>query len=278
MTLSNEYSKYADEFTLSILADPITKQPVDADQFSLEDGVIDARVFLKNTLGYKDWKQGQIAYEAWESKPTGSKNALETYLKEIKYDRPIYEHFTMTGKVLDVGGGVGTVRQFLEEDTKFVSVDPFVSVLKTITPERIEAYTCLERPLNFLSAMAEFLPFTRESFDWVHMRSMLDHVQVPDLVMNEVHRVLVPGGRVLIGLMVEGGKTGKMSLKQHAKEIARTLLVAIGIERYKDHHVWHPTYGNLRKLIEDNGFEIEDVYWQPYWKDQVCYVKAKKQG
>ena len=31
-----------------------------------------------------------------------------------------------------------------------------------------------------------------------------------------------------------------------------------------------------KKLIEDNGFSIEDVYWQPQWKDTVCYISAKK--
>ena len=33
----------------------------------------------------------------------------------------------------------------------------------------------LSRPLNFIGAMAEFLPFKDGTFDWVHMRSMLDH-------------------------------------------------------------------------------------------------------
>jgi hypothetical protein len=35
------------------------------------------------------------------------------------------------------------------------------------------------------------------------------------------------------------------------------------------------TFG-LAKLIEGNGFAMSDVYWQPYWKDQVCYVFARK--
>ena len=43
---------------------------------------------------------------------------------------------------------------------------------------------------NFIVAFAEFLPIKNSVFDFVHMRSMLDHVQVPDLVILEAHRVL----------------------------------------------------------------------------------------
>ena len=32
---------------------------------------------------------------------------------------------TIEGSVLDVGGGMGTVREFLKIDTPFVSIDPF---------------------------------------------------------------------------------------------------------------------------------------------------------
>lgn len=49
----------------------------------------------------------------------------------------------------------------------------------------------LERVLGMYDAIA-----------LVHMRSMLDHVQVPDLALLEAHRVLRLGGRVLVGLHV----------------------------------------------------------------------------
>jgi len=56
--------------------------------------------------------------------------------------------------------------------------------LSAITP----AYPCLDQHLNFIAACAEFLPLQSNSFDWVHMRSMLDHVQSPDLALMEAHR------------------------------------------------------------------------------------------
>ena len=63
-----------------------------------------------------------------------------------------------------------------------------------------------------------------------------------------------------------------------AKNLIKAGLEAVGITRWKDHHVWHPTYAALIQLIKDNGFEIEDTYWQLHWNDTVCYVCARKPG
>src|SRR5207302_1460593 len=122
---------------------------------------------------------------------------------------PVYDHIRMSGRVLYVGGGAGTVRHFLPEGTEFVSVDPFIDYGKGIGPLKLAAYPCLGQHLNFIAACAEFLPFQAGSFGWVHMRSMLDHVQSLDLASMEARRVLRPEGRLVIGLYVDGGKSGK---------------------------------------------------------------------
>ena len=75
---------------------------------------------------------------------------------------------------------------------------------------------------------------------------MLDHVQSPDLALMEAHRVLKPTGQLVIGLYVDGGKSGKRTLERQLKEIARTILVACGVTRYKDHHTFHPTFATCR--------------------------------
>ncbi|HMH62704.1 MAG TPA: hypothetical protein VK561_15665 [Bradyrhizobium sp.] len=40
-------------------------------------------------------------------------------------------------------------------------------------------------------------------------------------------------------------------------------MVACGVTRHKDHHTFHPTFANLCKIITDNRFSLDDVYWQP---------------
>jgi len=259
-----------------LLADPLSKRPVPPTFFPLVNGIFDARVLLKNTRGFSEWMKGQDKFETWETSGAGYEEELKAYMAEIDYDRPVYEHYRMGGLILDVGGGVGTVREFLPSTVKFVSIDPFINAVHNIPPAKKNAYRCLSQKLNFVAATAEFVPFVAEAFDWVHMRSVLDHVQVPELALLEALRVLNSGGRVLIGVSVEGGKTGRIGSKRRMKKIIKKGLELVGIDAWKDHHTWHPTHKSLIKLIEDNGFHVEDVYWQPYWRDQVCYVCARK--
>ena len=261
-------------WVISILADPVSKQPCQPDAFNSSQGVIDARVFLKNTHGYRDWVEGQYFYEGEFS--VKDVMTVEAYKSEINYDRPIYQHYLMAGRILDCGGGAGSVREFLTDDVEIVSTDPWLQAPFAISNERKEAYKCMSRQLNFIGATAEFQPFIAGSFDWVHMRSMLDHVQLADLAVLEASRVLKPGGRVLIGLYVDGGKSGIISFSHRVKNLIKSGLELLGFDRWKDHHIWHPTYKNLLKLLADCGFKIEDTYWQPKWKDMVCYVCARK--
>jgi SAM-dependent methyltransferase len=104
------------------------------------------------------------------------------------------------------------------------------------------------------------------------------HVHSPDLAILEACRVLRPDGRIVIGLYVDGGKNGKRTINRELKEIARTMLALIGVTKFKDRHIFHPTFAGLKKIILDNGMDIADVFWQPQWKDTVCYVVCRPTG
>ena len=96
-----------DSFVQEILANPLTKLPAKFSDFFIVNGVLDARIFLKNTHGFCEWKDGQNVYEAWESSNSGYQQEVESYRVEIDYDRPIYDHYKLDGIILDVGGGGG---------------------------------------------------------------------------------------------------------------------------------------------------------------------------
>lgn len=257
-----------DQWVLEILADPITKLPSTPRDVGISDGVIDARRLMKNTVGFVEWDGGQSFYEGWE------RTTVEDYKRERKIDSVVYDQIKMAGRVLDVGGSIGSIRDFLPKETQFLSVDPFIGCTDHIPEAKKAVYPCLTEHLNFIAACAEFLPFQAQSFDWVHMRSMLDHVHSPDLALMEARRVLKPDGKLVIGLYVDGGKNGRRTFDRQLKEIARPILTTIGFRRFKDHHLFHPTLKNLRKIVIDNGFKIDDIYWQPEWRDTVCFITA----
>src|ERR1700743_3454031 len=147
-----------EDWVIDILADPITKLPTAPEVIGLDNGVIDARRYLRNTAGFHNWDEGQQFYEAWDAR------TIEDYRAQIDGVAPVYDHIRMSGRVLDVGGGAGIVRHFLPRGTEFVSVDPFIDYLKAISPQKRAAYPCLDQHLNFIAACAEFLPFQSCSF------------------------------------------------------------------------------------------------------------------
>jgi len=118
---------YLDDWAAEVLADPIAKQRRAASDFPTQRGIVDARVFLPNTPGFQGWRLGQEAYEVYESSGVDYADGVAAYRREIEYDRDVYERFVLEEPILDVGGGVGTVREFLPPGVRYLSVDPYVS-------------------------------------------------------------------------------------------------------------------------------------------------------
>ena len=269
-----------------LLVDPIGKRPLSQDggfwvaecgfQYGETRGVLDLRRPTLFDRG-SDWKAGQEAYEQWSTQ-LGIRDARSDYLKEIESVRSVYAAIPVSGRVLDVGGHQGRLRAFLKPDQEYVSCDPFLDAFQGLDrqPNLRAAYSCLDEPCNFVAAHAEHLPFASQSFDTVHMRSVIDHFRDPALALIEAFRVLRPGGHLVVGLTVEGGRAGRVSAKDRVKEAVRTALPWIGINRFTDHHIWHPTYAELRNVIESSGFDVLTTHWQAGWSDKVCYIDAKR--
>ena len=80
------------KFGASVIADPITKTPVNFMDHFNEHGVIDLRVFLKNSPGYESWINGQNEFKKiLKAGGAIEENSTTGYLNEIEYDRVVYE-------------------------------------------------------------------------------------------------------------------------------------------------------------------------------------------
>jgi ubiquinone/menaquinone biosynthesis C-methylase UbiE len=98
--------------------------------------------------------------------------------------------FTFHGDetVLDAGcGNGGVARLLLERVSEIVAIDV----------ERSEDWDD-EPGLSFLVADAEQVPFEDESFDVVHSKDSLHHMESPERALAEYRRVLRPAGAALI--------------------------------------------------------------------------------
>ena len=102
-------------------------------------------------------------------------------------------------RVLDLGSGAGTdsliAAQMVGDQGHVTGVD--------MTPEmlakaRASAAEMGAQNVEFVEAEAEHLPFPDASFDVVISNGVIDLVPDKDAVFSELHRVLVPGGRIQV--------------------------------------------------------------------------------
>ena len=250
---------------------PISKKPLAEKDCRTTNGILDLRPDL---LDAKAWKAGQDAYEAWEKVQVRSGTVMK-FQRELDSVKSIYTEMPIKGACLDVGGLDGRVRSFMEHEQRYACVDPYPGAIADIAvqSELTQVFPALNRPINFVCGVAEFLPIADSIFDTVHMRSVIDHMNDPAQALREAFRVLRPNGQIIVGVSVEGGKTGEPSIKERTRETLRSILVALGVERYRDHHIWHPTWPSLKCLIEAAGFRCLTSYWQT---ERAVYVQAVK--
>jgi len=267
-----------------ILRDPLSKDGLRAapDGFTssygrhypfLEGGIVDLRLLSDGCgLTSQNWLAGQVAFEHFEKREYD-------YLAERRSVERVYEEVPIIGRCLDVGGLDGRLRAFLAADQEYLVADPFWAALSLPRSDAYRrAYPFADEPLNYVCAVAEHLPIASGCFDTVHVRSVLDHLFNPELALREAFRVLRQNGALIVGLDVLGGRHGRQPVKRAAKELVRTALVASGLSRFADHHLWHPKYLQLCRLITECGFRIEHTHWQAGTDEQVCYILAIRQS
>lgn len=228
----------------------------------------------------RDWSDGQSKYESAE----------KSFLKRFNHPKKlsdldseladVYDEIKMFGDVLDVGGAYGfVIKQAGLDPSRYVSIDPVDTDWNRLREYgHIEAHYSVCKVATRIRGFAEFLPFADASFDFVHMRSVIDHLANPNLALMEVFRVLRRGGRLVVGISLEGSyKIDRTRLRDLVKYIAsksQTFRNLIRLLRL-DHHMYHPTIDSLRDLIDRNGFKIEKEVWQKAYHN-VIYLQAAR--
>lgn len=89
---------------------------------------------------------------------------------------------SFSGKVLDVGCGNKRLQEYLPTTADYTGIDfnPAADIQMDISQERY--------------------PFNNNSFDYVICNAVLEHVKDDSFVLNEIYRVLKPGGTAYISI------------------------------------------------------------------------------
>lgn len=110
----------------------------------------------------------------------------------------MHSYFTVEGDyILDIGGGSGYLRRYLNSEQLYVDLEPDPAAFA----HRI-FFKHLDRrladPFLFLRGVAEYVPFRHASFDAVYMGGMIEHVFDINFTFSEASRVLKEGGHLYI--------------------------------------------------------------------------------
>jgi SAM-dependent methyltransferase len=131
-------------------------------------------------------------------------------------------------RVLDIGCRDGGLRRFLPSGVRYQGID--------ITPE-------FAGPDIMIRDISQGIPFPEASIDCVFCIEVLEHVPNPYGTLSEIHRVLSPGGTLILSV----------PNPYHFKELIWNLF------RIPDRqgHIYGWTRQTMTKLGEMNGFRLE---------------------
>lgn len=94
-------------------------------------------------------------------------------------------------KILDVGSGVVSALNLIcNYPGEYYGIDPLMDDYRNLYP--------LSSRVNWISSKGEIIPFDESFFDTVICSNVLDHVEKPNIVMQEIARVLKSSGKLLL--------------------------------------------------------------------------------
>lgn len=144
------------------------------------------------------------------------------------------ESHAMTGRMLDVGCGDRPYAPIFTNIKRYVGIEHPGAVVNVEDALRV-SFVRLNGIVDTF-ADAKEIPFVNESFDCCLCTEVLEHVPDPSQMLDEIRRVVKPGGKLLLTVPFVG-------------ELHQT-----------PYDFWRFTPFGLRSLFTKAGFEIEKIH------------------
>jgi len=146
------------------------------------------------------------SYDAWYLTPLGAyTDRVEKALLRQALDPHPDEEF------LEVGSGTGHQALWLAaQGVRVVGVEPSATMRRVAEDKLARAPAEIRDRVRFLAGDGERLLFSDASFSAVYAVTALEFVADPAAVVREMWRVLLPGGRLVIGAIAGEGAWGEL--------------------------------------------------------------------
>jgi SAM-dependent methyltransferase len=203
-------------------------------------------------------------------------------------------------KVLDLGCGEGrhVIAAYLEQDVDAIGVDLNLADLQ-VAQLKYQPFIQLDnraKSFSLSAANAMCLPFADNSFDKIICSEVLEHIPDFEAVLQEVKRILKPGGLLCVSVprawperlcwwlsdayhQVEGGHLRIFKASQLSDQIE-----ALGFTVYCKHwaHALHSPYWWLRCLFwnnQDNNWLVKQYHRFLVWDlmDKPLFTRKLEQ-
>lgn len=167
-------------------------------------------------------------------------------------DMLIRPHVSDGSRLLEIGCGAGNLLlQAVVRGSYPVALDLSMQSLTFVRSRLQEAGAGIEAPGGFacVQAIGESLPLADGIFDCVLLSEVIEHLENPQVTVQEAARMLRPGGRLLV---TTPNYRSFWPLMERVVDLMNMVPKMAG-----EQHIsrFHPA--SLRRLLSDSGFNIE---------------------
>lgn len=181
------------------------------------------------------WKlRNSILAADYDDRAHDSRIPMQRYWQRQRF-RHVTDLVAGQGAVLDVGCG----------SSRIIGALPRGSVAVDVLLRKLRYARKFKRPLVHGSGFS--LPFADASFPCVLCSQVIEHVPKESPILDELCRVLAPGGRLVLGTPDYARWEWVWTEKLYG-------MVPGG---YADEHIAHYTHDELARLFKARGFELE---------------------
>lgn len=220
----------------------------------------------------------QSVKQHWEEEPCGTRFAIGdaennerlAFFENISRSRYAVEPFIKTfarfenyknKKVLEIGVGAGAdFENWVQSGAKATGLDLTQAAIE-LTRERLSLKGYLENQYALKTADAENLTLDDNSFDLVYSYGVIHHSPDTEKCLDEIYRVLKPGGTTKLMVYATFSMTGILLWIRHA------LLKGQPFQSQKDvifNHLESPgtktyTPSEFKEMMQKHGFEVTSI-------------------
>lgn len=182
--------------------------------------------------------------------------------------------------ILDFGSGEGITANHFAKDNRVVAVEPWEEMLK----DRWQDY----KYRQIQGDVSKLSEFEDNTFDVIICHNVLEYIDDKEAIINELHRVLKPGGTLSIAKHNRAGRVMQMAVLLDDMEKAHALLDGKNsaaskfgeIRYYEDNMVseWNPGL----KLVECYGIRTfwdlqqnQEKHNLEEWQDKMMQLEMR---